>query len=141
MWRHERTGRPLGSEIFVEKVGMLIGRDLQEKKPGKIVEKEGLPNNLWVRFRDEFFAFQPRHGFEKKPLTLPSPPGEGKRGRSSRKGRRNTRKQRGKGFPLLGESHHGGSATRKLMKMATPLFVAGLTGVIPAFREGIFEVG
>jgi hypothetical protein len=26
---------------------------------------------------DEFFAFQPRHGFEKKPLTLPSPPGEG----------------------------------------------------------------
>jgi hypothetical protein len=27
--------------------------------------------------KDEFFAFQPRHGFEKKPLTLPSPPGEG----------------------------------------------------------------
>ena len=41
----------------------------------------------------------------------------------------------------LGESHHGGSATRKLMKIATPRFVAGLTGVIPAFREGIFEVG
>jgi len=44
-------------------------------------------------------------------------------------------------IPLLGESHHGGSATRKRMKMATPLFVAGLIGVIPAFREGIFEVG
>jgi len=27
------------------------------------------------------------------------------------------------------------------MKIATPRFVAGLTGVILAFREGIFEVG
>jgi hypothetical protein len=36
----------------------------------------GLPKNLWVK-KDEFFAFQPRPGFEKKPLTLPSPPGEG----------------------------------------------------------------
>jgi hypothetical protein len=44
-------------------------------------------------------------------------------------------------FPLLGESHHGGFATRKQMKIATPRFVAGLTGVIPAFWEGIFEVG
>ena len=44
-------------------------------------------------------------------------------------------------YPLPQESHHGGSATRKLMKIATPRFVAGLTGVIPAFREGIFEVG
>jgi len=105
------------------------------------VQKEGLPKNLWVRFRDEFFAFRPRHGFEKKPLTLPSPPGEGKRGRSPRKGRRKTKKQRETGFPLLGESHHGGFATRKLMKIATPRFVAGLTGVIPGFWEGIFEVG
>jgi hypothetical protein len=38
------------------------------------------------------------------------------------------------------ESHHGGFATRKQMKIATPRFVAGLTGVIPAFRKGIFEV-
>jgi len=77
--RPERTGRPLRSEVFVEKVGVLIGRDLQRKKPGGIVEKEGLPKNLWVRFKDKFFAFQPRHGFEKKPLTLPSPPGRGKK--------------------------------------------------------------
>jgi hypothetical protein len=35
--RHERTGRPLGSEAFVEKVGVLIGRDPQKKKPGKKV--------------------------------------------------------------------------------------------------------
>jgi len=27
------------------------------------------------------------------------------------------------------------------MKIATPRFVAGLTGVIPGFWEGIFEVG
>ena len=27
--------------------------------------------------KNGFFASQPRHGFEKKPLTLPSPPGEG----------------------------------------------------------------
>ena len=74
--RPERTGRPLRSEVFVEKVGVLIGRDLQRKKPGGIVEKEGLPKNLWVRFKDKFFAFQPRHGFEKKPLTLPSLPQE-----------------------------------------------------------------
>ena len=38
--RPERTGRPLGCEVFVEKVGVLSGRDLQEKKPGRIVEKE-----------------------------------------------------------------------------------------------------
>ena len=44
-------------------------------------------------------------------------------------------------YPLPRESHHGGFATRKLMKIATPRFVAGLTGVIPGFWEGIFEVG
>jgi len=97
----------------------------------------------------------------KRPLTLPSPPGEGlvfcyliacKTGplpqereeewRSSRRRRDMTGKRRGRRIPsLLGESHHGGSATRKLIKIATPRFVAGLTGVIPAFREGIFEVG
>ena len=42
---------------------------------------------------------------------------------------------------VLRESHHGGFATRKLMEIATPRFVAGLTGVIPAFRKGILEVG
>ena len=37
--RHERTGRPLGSEVFVEKIGMLVGRDLQKKKPGRKVQE------------------------------------------------------------------------------------------------------
>jgi hypothetical protein len=32
--RHERTGRPLDSEVFAAKMGMLIGRGLQKKKPG-----------------------------------------------------------------------------------------------------------
>jgi putative transposase len=34
MRRHERTGRPLGMEGFVEKVSCLVGRDLSKKKPG-----------------------------------------------------------------------------------------------------------
>ena len=50
------------------------------------------------------------------------------------------RRRSQKGKYLNRESHHGGSATRKLMKIATLRFVAGLTGVIPAFREGILEV-
>ena len=37
--RHERTGRPLSPEVFVEKVGMLIGRDPQRKKPGRKVQE------------------------------------------------------------------------------------------------------
>jgi hypothetical protein len=37
--RHERTGRPLGSEAFVEKVGVLIGRDPQKRKPGRKVQE------------------------------------------------------------------------------------------------------
>ena len=32
--RHERTGRPLGSEHFVERLGKALGRDLTRKKPG-----------------------------------------------------------------------------------------------------------
>ena len=32
--RHERTGRPLGDEKFVEKAGRLLNRDLKKKKPG-----------------------------------------------------------------------------------------------------------
>jgi len=89
----------------------------------------------------------------KRPLTLPSPPRRGEKNvallgeggivqeRVACGRKTEGRKRRGKEFPLLGESHHGGSATRKLMKIATPRFVAGLTGVIPGFWEGIFEVG
>jgi putative transposase len=32
---HERTGRPLGKECFVDKVSSLVGRDLAKKKPGR----------------------------------------------------------------------------------------------------------
>jgi hypothetical protein len=31
---HERTGRPLGKEGFVEKISVLVGRDLAKKKSG-----------------------------------------------------------------------------------------------------------
>lgn len=34
----ESTGRPLGDERFVEKVGMLLGRELVKKKPGPKIE-------------------------------------------------------------------------------------------------------
>jgi len=37
--RHEWTGRPLGSEVFVEKIGVLIGRGLQKQKPGRKAQK------------------------------------------------------------------------------------------------------
>jgi len=32
--KHERTGRPLGDEQFIEDAGLLLGRDLMKKKPG-----------------------------------------------------------------------------------------------------------
>jgi len=32
--KHERTGRPLGDESFVEKAEQLLGRELKKKKPG-----------------------------------------------------------------------------------------------------------
>ena len=32
--RHERTGRPLGDEGFLERIEKLIGRDLRRQKPG-----------------------------------------------------------------------------------------------------------
>ncbi|MCF6283250.1 MAG: hypothetical protein L3J28_13795, partial [Candidatus Polarisedimenticolaceae bacterium] len=32
--RHERTGRPLGNESFIEKAEKLLGRELKKKKPG-----------------------------------------------------------------------------------------------------------
>jgi len=31
---HERTGRPLGKESFVERISHLLGRELGRKKPG-----------------------------------------------------------------------------------------------------------
>ena len=31
---HERTGRPLGSERYIEMAESLLGRDLRKKKPG-----------------------------------------------------------------------------------------------------------
>ena len=33
--RHERTGRPLGDERFVQSLSKLLGRDLMPKKPGR----------------------------------------------------------------------------------------------------------
>ncbi len=33
--RHERTGRPMGDEGFVQRVSQLVGRDLMPKKPGR----------------------------------------------------------------------------------------------------------
>ena len=38
--RPTRTGRPLGSESFVEKISTLLGRDLRKQKPGR-KPKEG----------------------------------------------------------------------------------------------------
>ncbi|MEA1991141.1 MAG: transposase [Thermodesulfobacteriota bacterium] len=32
--QHERTGRPLGSELFIDKLEVLLGRLLRKKKPG-----------------------------------------------------------------------------------------------------------
>ena len=34
LMQHERTGRPLGSEKFVDEVGQIQGRYLKKKKPG-----------------------------------------------------------------------------------------------------------
>jgi len=34
MRRHERTGRPLGSQTFVENMEKMLGRDLTRRKPG-----------------------------------------------------------------------------------------------------------
>ncbi len=40
--RHERTGRPLGDEGFVQHVSKLIGRDLMPKKPGRKRKEIGI---------------------------------------------------------------------------------------------------
>ena len=37
--RHESTGRPLGEESFVRKIGVLVGRDLLRQKPGPKTKK------------------------------------------------------------------------------------------------------
>jgi len=34
MKMHFRTGRPLGSELFVDQTEALTGRELKKKKPG-----------------------------------------------------------------------------------------------------------
>jgi len=33
--RHERTGRPLGNEAFVERLEIKLGRNLRPQKPGR----------------------------------------------------------------------------------------------------------
>jgi len=39
--QHERTGRPLGAESFIEKAERLLSRELKKKKPGpKAVESD-----------------------------------------------------------------------------------------------------
>ena len=37
---HERTGRPLGSERFLEIAELLLGRDLRKKKPGPKIKND-----------------------------------------------------------------------------------------------------
>jgi putative transposase len=40
--KHERTGRPLGSDSFIEMAESLLGRDLKKKKPGpkKVIDDD-----------------------------------------------------------------------------------------------------
>ena len=39
--QHERTGRPLGTESFIEKAERLLSRELKKKKPGpKVTESD-----------------------------------------------------------------------------------------------------
>lgn len=39
--RHERTGRPLGSKKLADKIGRILGRDLQPRKPGRKPKAQG----------------------------------------------------------------------------------------------------
>jgi putative transposase len=32
--QHERTGRPLGSDLFIDKIEVLLGQQLRKKKTG-----------------------------------------------------------------------------------------------------------
>ena len=41
--RAERTGRPLGEEPFLKKIGRLLGRDLMPKKRGPVPRTQGTP--------------------------------------------------------------------------------------------------
>jgi len=36
--KHEKTGRPLGDELFMNKISKMVGRDLKPKKPGPKVK-------------------------------------------------------------------------------------------------------
>nr|MCH9696722.1 transposase [Gammaproteobacteria bacterium] len=36
--KHERTGRPLGDESFINNISNIIGRDVRPKKPGPKVK-------------------------------------------------------------------------------------------------------
>ena len=38
--QHERTGRPLGTDRFIERAERLLNRELKKKKPGPKVEGE-----------------------------------------------------------------------------------------------------
>jgi hypothetical protein len=38
--QHERTGRPLGTDRFIEKTERLLNRELKKKKPGPKVDDE-----------------------------------------------------------------------------------------------------
>ncbi len=37
---HEKTGRPFGTERFIEKAETLLNRELKKKKPGPKVSKK-----------------------------------------------------------------------------------------------------
>lgn len=39
--KHQRTGRPLGDEAFLDQAESLLGRDLKKKKPGPRGKKQG----------------------------------------------------------------------------------------------------
>jgi hypothetical protein len=39
--RHERTGRPLNAERFIEKAEQLLCRDLKKKRPGPKADNAG----------------------------------------------------------------------------------------------------
>ena len=38
--RNESTGRPLGDQVFLKKIGQLLGRELVPKKPGPKAAKQ-----------------------------------------------------------------------------------------------------
>jgi len=40
--RHDRTGRTLGSQVFVRKIRMLVGRDIQRKSTAEKPKREDI---------------------------------------------------------------------------------------------------